>query len=385
MRKPNIDIIWNISLVCPWDCEFCCTDAIHVTKKNNSITSKENSLETERLINDDCLGFFCEKYPNIIPNKFDLALVDRQKRGIEPSYKDKITIINTFKDLNVNIDFAGGDPLACYENFLVIKEASRILGKESISITSTGLIGNRYNLLELSSIIGEFEFTYDEPSDMKEHNRPKGYSYINLSFAKKMSELGVKTKAQLPIHTGNLSKVKIASIYKDLCESGINELLLMRTFPVGRGGKHLNKKSISKDNILFVINEFKRIARNDGTKIRLQCALKHLEDNKPSTNPCDLMSHSFGINFEGKLLISAWANGSNGYPISDDFILGDLKESSFKQISNSEKFLRYKEKLDLNFGHCKIFSYIYGHQTNEAALFSKTDPLYSKNIFLKHI
>ncbi|MDD2136768.1 radical SAM/SPASM domain-containing protein [Pseudomonas kurunegalensis] len=373
----TLDIIWNISLICPWDCDFCCTDAVHITTNNRDIIAREHSLSSTTLIEKSTESEFRRRYPGIKPTKYDLALIARQSAGKELSFDQKIAILKNLSGRRLKIDFAGGDPLACYENYLVIKKASEIFGKESISITSTGTFIKRYGAEKLANIIGEFEFTYDEPSRTPQHSRPSGYNSSNLKFAELFSALGVRTKAQLPIHLGNLSDSKTKEIYLDLCKAGVDELLLMRTFPVGRGESYLNRNPISRSQIVECISNFKEIEDKSKTSIRLQCALKFLSNERPERNPCDLMHESFGINFMGDLLLSAWANNNKGLPLSNDFILGNLCKQSFEEISLTDKFQRYKKRLDENFGHCKIFSYIHSDLKTENALFELTDPLFT--------
>lgn len=45
----KIDIIYNITRVCPWDCAICCVDALHVKKKNNSLIIRSESLSKEEI------------------------------------------------------------------------------------------------------------------------------------------------------------------------------------------------------------------------------------------------------------------------------------------------------------------------------------------------
>lgn len=362
--------------MCPWDCNFCCTDAAHVSSTEGAIILRENSLSTSRIVSKDFLNLFKEKYPGIQCSKYDLALADRQSRGLEPSLEGKIRILNNLKGLNLKIDFAGGEPLACHENILIIKEASKIFGKESVSVTSTGVISKSHSLLEISDIIGEYEFTYDEPEATMNQCRPNGYNNSNLKIAAKFSELGVRTKAQLPIHKENMTRVAAESIYSSLCDSKISELLLMRTFPVGRGISYLEKHQITKPELAQAITNFCELDTAGGTRVRLQCALKTTTKiEKLTANPCDLMQSSFGINFRGDLLISAWANNSHGLPLSSHFILGNLCTSSFQELSKTDKFKRYKIRLNENSGHCKIFAYANSKTKDEDSLFSKADPL----------
>ncbi|WP_156152732.1 MULTISPECIES: radical SAM/SPASM domain-containing protein [Pseudomonas] len=380
MAKKELDIIWNVTLVCPWDCEFCCTDAVHVSSQHSNIIVRESSLHEISIVGTVAREKFEEKYPGIKPSKFDLALISRQMEGKEPIYEEKIKIIENLKGNKVKIDFAGGDPLACHENYLVIKEASKVFGKDAISITSTGVFVKKYGVKHISEIIGEYEFTYDEPAGLSQEARPAGYNNVNIKIAAEFAKHGVRTKAQVPIHLGNAEIEKINRIYSDLCDMSINELLLMRTFPVGRGQKYLQAHKLNKLQLMGAIQHFKKIEDRSKTNIRLQCALKHTyEDLSKKENPCDLMHESYGINFRGDLLLSAWANNEKGLPISDDFVLGNLCSQSFKEISNSEKFRRYEKRLDENFGHCKVFAYLATESKSEDALFQKRDPLYAED------
>lgn len=364
------DFIWNITLICPWECELCCTSAVYVKRKSSIIASSKeaNSEEANKL-----LSRFSEKYPDITPNTFDISLLKRQLQGLEPTYDEKLKILKNLPKNSV-IDFAGGDPLSCYENFLVIKEAAIIFGRENISITSTGHSLSRYKIKDIAKYIGEFEFTYDE-FQPKHSVRPKGYNNSNIKVAKEFSNLGVRTKAQIPININNSDPHSIKDIYSQLDSCNIDEILLMRTFPVGRSSTYIPNKTINKNDIQEIISTYRRAEKVGKTKVRLQCALKHLDNNSEEKNPCDLMQDSFGINFQGKLLISAWGNGKDGYPISDDFILGNIIEESFSEISKKDKFKNYKEKLDMNWGHCKVFSYLFGNK-KQSSLFTNTDPLY---------
>lgn len=375
-----MDLIWNVSLICPWDCEFCCTDAVHVKKIAGSVVLRESGLSSKRIIpmgrhHPDHL-----RKLGIKLNAFDYALIDRQARGLELDFSSKLLVLNNLRGKSPEIDFAGGDPLACLENYLLIKKASEMFGKANISVTSTGHSLARYPLLELAQHIGTFEFTYDEPDSCGAEVRPKGYNAINVLWAARIRALGVRTKCQIPLQSNNISIERIREIYQRLADSRIDEILLMRTFPVGRGAKFLNEKSIEFDSHDYIsaISEFRKLELDmGGPKVRVQCALKHLFSMERALNPCDLMQSSFGINSKGQLLLSAWATNEVGLPLAEEFVLGDLSNQSIGEIECSEKFVRYKARLDENFGHCKIFAYVNSDIKSENAIFMRNDPLFS--------
>lgn len=379
MLDSELDIIWNMSLICPWDCEFCCTDAVNVSRKDSHIILISRSLEEY----DYCTETEIDQWPsflkelNISPNYLDIALFHRQKKGLELSLEEKIRILESFGDKSAHIDFAGGDPLVCAENLIVILEAAKKFGKDNISITSTGHSLSRYPLELLCENIGVFEFTYDEPKSWDSVHRPYGYNASNLLAARRMGELGTYTKCQIPLHNGNIDKEKIHQIVYDLSRYNIDEILLMRTFPVGRGLKYSETYAQPKKEVLLdQIESFKTFSQvYEGPKIRLQCALKHLYEFE-GTNPCDFMETSFGINYQGLLLSSAWATNSRGEPLANEFVLGNLVKESFSSIASTEQFGLLRNRLNENWGHCKIFSFINSNDKNIDAIFSKSDPLY---------
>lgn len=380
-KKSIYDFIWNITLVCPWNCEFCCTDSVHVAKSAEQVVMFEKGLSEKIIVSERFLD--SEIHQKMVRDgvevtRFDLALQDRQRRGKELRFHEKISLLSNLSGNNVEIDFAGGDPLSCYENFLTIKEASTQFGRENISITSTGFSINRYGVDTIADIIGEFEFTLDEITDKPPTHRPKGYNASNLHYAKLFAEKGLKTKAQLPIHSGNFSYESIKNIYLNLAEGKIDELLLMRTFPVGRGRTFILKNGMYfQDKYLRIIEAYRELeAKYHGPHVRLQCALKHLEPSENKENPCDLMRNSYGINPKGNLLLSAWATNNIGEPLSEHFVLGDLHKSSFRDLLSSPKALNYFSKLDNNYGHCKIFSYFFSPGQTADEIFVSKDPLY---------
>ena len=374
--KASKDIIWNISLLCPWDCEFCCTDAIHVKKTLSGILTRERNLSKQVLIHDNSdIPWHSELNElKISPNFMDKALYHRQASSFELTFDEKIKILNNIDNSDTSIDFAGGDPLACAENILILSQASKIFGKNNISITSTGHSISRYPINTIANIIGTFEFTFDEPRDSIPKHRPSGYNSLNLQAANKLKHFGVKTKCQIPLHNGNNYKDAIYSIMNSLKTANVDEVLLMRTFPVGRGMNHHYVHTCF--DIKRTIDTYFSISKEiNGPQIRLQCALKHLYDTE-GDNPCDLVRKSYGINYQGLLLASAWATNIDGTPLSEDFILGNIVSNKLSEIQKMKPHEDISARLNENWGHCKIFSYINNNTREFDSLFLKNDPLY---------
>ncbi|RMF55600.1 hypothetical protein D6745_01655 [Candidatus Woesearchaeota archaeon] len=364
--KQKIDLIWNITRLCAWDCGFCCTDSYHVSSVDRATRIRLGGLE--KTIETTNNG-----------NVFESALRKLQELGLELTLKDKLTILENLLPFNCEIDFSGGDPLLNHENLEVIRRASQYFGRGNISITPTGAGLSRVDPSKLCDIIGKLDFTYDNTNGKNQNNRPAGYNTSNLRKAKLFTQLGVKTKAQTPLYRENMNPDIIRSIYLDLHEARIPELLLLRTFPVGRGIKN-NITLPTLEEYVSAIHEYKQLEKKYGIpKVRLQCALKHLFPNKNKGNPCDSVRSSLGITSLGIVLASPWAYNHIGQPLDEQFVLGDLKKEDIKTIYFGEKAQRIMARADENFGHCKVFAFLNANPGSPDALFQKKDYLYNKD------
>lgn len=339
--EKNLDIIWNISLVCPWDCEICCVDAIHVAKRN----------------------------------LYNLTTKIRQKQGKELTLKQKLDVLQNLQDHNVSINFSGGDPLVVSENLVVIIRASEIYGRQNIQVSTTGAGLSMYDPDFIALFINKLKFTYDTAWGIYDPNRPRKYNDSNLKKASAYVNAGIITTAEVPLSIRNTDANIITSIYQNLNRANIDQILIMRLFPVGRG---LNKKQEipNKDQYLRAIEIFRKLeAKYKKPKVRLQCALKHLYASETDDNPCDLYEKSFAITPDGSLTVSAWALGFK--PMHEVFVLGDIAKEHIDTILNSDKSKYYYGVLGNNFGHCKMFAYLHSTKSEPIErLTDVADPLY---------
>lgn len=284
----KIPLIWNITQACPWACSFCCINAYY-------FPFSTELLETE---------------------------LDKIKRkGIELSLEDKLRIVNNLDTSNLEIDVSGGEPLLFKENVDIIAELTRKFGRDNISITTTSRGLDLVSLDTLKEIVGEVGFTYDFPYE-SDSLRPKGYNSSNLDSIKKVVEIGIKTMAQIPLTRLNTSRKIITDIYGNLAITRVNNLHLMKFFPVGRGAHRLDL-SLKDDEYQTAIELYKELEQPHGPKVHIQTALK-----KDSLE----INSSFNITSKGLLLSDPWVYDSCGKPIRE-FILGDLKYQKFSEIA----------------------------------------------------
>lgn len=368
-----IDIIYNMTPVCPHDCPLCCVDAAHVTRRGNEVVIRVNGLETEYRV------------PRGDGSKriYDIAAETLQKLGRELTLDQKLTILSNIDVEGVRLDISGGDPLVVSDNVTVLKAASAKLGRDHVTLTATGsgLVG--IDLAELAPLVSEFNFTYDSASIADVADRPDAYASKNLVVGRKLAALGAATRAEFPITSETNDPDHIRRLYKNLHDAGIAKLLLMRLFPSGRGAT-VEEKTLSREEYLAAITQLRALEREFGApRVSLQCALRHIEAGVASTvagtlNPCDMVRESFGLTPLGVLLASPWAINAKGWPSDPDFVLGSLLEKPLSAILASEKVKAMRARADVNFGHCKIIAERFSTlSTAFERMHDKTDPLYA--------
>lgn len=288
MKMIKTPIIWNVTNKCPYSCSFCCLDANSPTK--------------------------------------DLSL------------EEKLAVVENIDVLNVSLDISGGEPLMFDENLELIRVISKKLGKDSISITSTGKGLERINLEDLSSHIYEVGFTYDFPHEPSP-DRPLGYNSHNLELAREVKKVGIKTMAQIPLLRSNFSNDIIEEIYKNLSESRIDKLLLMRFSESGRGVSR-KELSLNQDEINQSLYYYRQLEKEYGIpKIKITPSVKGKFLGKVLT--------SLNISNNGLLLSNPWSYTSGGIP-EDYAVLGDLTKEKFLNLAGRNVYQRFLIQLRRN-------------------------------------
>lgn len=370
-RRPRIDLIWSLTLVCPWDCPMCSVDAIHVRLRRGHTEVRSRALTvTDRLSGGrEADGIYVR------------AAQWRQSRGLELDRAGKMRVLDHLTDYDPKIDFSGGDPMVLPENVEVLAEASSRFGRHNITLTATGAGLTNWHVSELGPLIGELNFTFDSDGPGDPRFRPTRYAGGNLRHAARFVEAGVKVRAECPLTTANCAPASLERMYLALADQGVGTLLLMRLFPVGRGATR-SDMAPSRRQYLDAIDSLRQLEAAHGTpRLRLQCALRHLEGSRDGVNPCDLVRESFGLLTDGTLLASPWALDSQGAPLHDSWVLGNLACKPLAEILSSERVATYRGRLDENFGQCKIFTYLNSEREDSVErMFDRADPLFQEDL-----
>jgi hypothetical protein len=369
--RAQFDLIWNTTLVCPWDCGICCVDAVHVVGDGGNVKLRSQGLQRTEVIEAAGGG-----------TKYDMALRHLQAEGRELTWEKKLALLENIKGESVRLDISGGDALVVREGRDLLREVSRRLGSHNVTLTVTGAGLRKQDIAMAVEAIGEFNFTYDPGTADTTQLRPAGYATSNLQLAKHMAKLGVPVRAEMPLTRFAISKQTLEKAYMQLADAGVQHLLLMRLFAVGRG--LVNEHAIpTRREYLEAIDILQNCAaRMKGPKVKLQCALRHIAADAGfaavGKNPCDLVTESFGLMADGTLLASPWAIGPTGAPLDPSFVLGNLAESQFAQLRAGAVAKELARRANDNFGHCKIFAWQHSqHADPVARMTDKADPLFA--------
>ncbi len=370
--RPVLDIIYNMTSVCPHDCNGCCVDAAHVARRGENVY-----IRTKGLTADECV---LRRDHSV--SIYDVAARRFQESGRELTFEQKLAVVKHLDVEGVRLDVSGGDPLCVTENIDVLRAASAKLGRDNVTLTATGAGVAQVDLSEIVNLVSEFNFTFDSATPGDVTDRPATYASRNLVLGKQLAELGATTRAEFPITRPTSSPDHVERLYLQLHDAKISKLLLMRLFAVGRGAQ-LVGSTLSPAEYRTVIAQLRGLEARWGTPtVKLQCALRHLErwnTGAPANyeNPCDLARESFGLTPKGVLLASPWAINGHGEPLDEIFVLGNLAETPLSEILMSPRVREMRIRADENFGICKIFAFQHSTLVSPIdRLFDKTDPLY---------
>jgi len=306
-----MDVIWNLTKACPWDCVICCVSGLHV----------------------------CNTTEHFIQSM-------QKEKGEELTLAEKLTVLKILADKDFEIDFSGGDPLYYDEDFQVVEQATRWLPSRKIGVSTTGskITDAKLELLKKVSIV---EFTLDNLPNIENPFRPLGYNLASIIAMKKCVAAGIKTRAVTVLYSPTITEKNLKSVYLWLCENGISEWELLRFYLVGRAAK---LAEIVPSNLEYLKTmKFLRGLRGF-TKIFFQHSLRILE----GTIKCPAVVNSIGILPDGQVTACAWAIDENCCPFKG-FHLGKLPEDDLSEIlERAVKIPDYSERTKF----CRTIAYI---------------------------
>jgi len=358
-NRKSIELIWTLTHLCHKKCRFCCVDAQYIDENCTDYHSFKEFNYNLRIGKNTNPG-------NIFVPKTN-----------ELSFNEKIRVIDNISLTNekIRIDFSGGDPFIIPENLKLIKYATDIFGKKAISVSTTLNSLYKIEINELSYSIAEIGLSI---SDFIGDGDP---SEELLRMFDTFYKTRVKVKVHIPLTRRFLNRTYCLKIFKKLHQLKIDEILLMRLFPVGRIYTRQFNMLTRNEHLEIMDNFFHLETEYCLPKIIIQCALQGIYSNGKE-NSCKMGCNSFGVTADGLLILSAWGYGKNGKPLGSDWIIGDLKTTVIDDLLKNNKVMQFEKEGIMNNGHCKVYCWIYGGKS-WYSFFNAYDPLLN-DIARKH-
>lgn len=300
----NINIIWNITSLCKYNCAICAT-------------------------------------------------YDDSRR--ELSAQEKLAVLNNITTASAYIktlDFAGGDPLESDEVMNIIQSAISQLGSDKISITTTGAGIEKLNSGEFSfhNLIKHSEITIDAAhSNLQEgtvssseiSRNEDDYCKANIDQIQILLKHTESLTINIPIVNDDLSDGEIGVLVDKICyirdrnPSVEIDTVLIRLMPVGRLGKDTNQEIYRKYNPVETVNKIRTQLEKKNIPCKLHCSLRILPcfQGGQCSEYCTMMESKLGIDCEGNVFACAWG----GYlpkvaPKQNPFYLGNLTKRRLNDI-----------------------------------------------------
>lgn len=332
MYARPLKIIWNITNRCGYGCKICATYSDRV-----ELTSSEK----------------------------DCAL-------------HSIFSIGT-KDI-IEIDFAGGDPLFSEDSIRIIHNAIAVLGKERISVTTTGkgIDAAKQMGEDVSKLLYNSEITIDCVDHVSDYLRcDSSYVSANRAAIKNVEKEIENLTINIPILDSSMDSKKIRQLVNEINEISINNISvnLIRLMNVGRMNLNLENNNYSPEHFLRIVRTFIEYAK--GTRIgnvHIHCALR----GRLLRASCNMLKDKIGVDCSGNVFACAWGGyvkGCNKDNISDNpFYIGNLLENTLQEILVSKRTIDLEKAISDNpTNQCRVYCYRDG---DPCSIFKNSDPLF---------
>lgn len=297
----KIRVVWNLTNKCPFNCPMC------VASANTRI---EKDID-KNLILQSILSFGKE---------------------------------------NITIDFSGGDPLFIDKDIEIVKKASVILGRDNISISSTGLSLSKLSDEELILLSSSYDMTYDFPKLYSEYDiRDKRYNSMNYEQCKRLKMLGLNVDIFIPVR--NIDDIYFEQLAKDICEINPTSVKLLKCMPLNN---HFDTSAIDNNILVNLLKKYLEKLGYNGS-VSINCTLK--EDFK-NDNGCNMLTErKVGLDQFGNLYTCIWASDLLIEKKDNPFYLGNLTECSLLEILSSIELNEQLEKINKNRNKCYVLEF----------------------------
>lgn len=292
----------------------------------------------------------------------------------ELSYEEKRKVLLEICSLKAELrelDFAGGDPLFDKESREIIGEAINELGREKISVTTTGIGIEQLSTEEKEQYLYKCELSLDDIGGCDTQiRRESSYSIKNLEAIHENKKYIHNLTINVPIFETGIQTDNLKNLVCIINEIEIENfnVNVLRYMPVGKAELSEYPKQYSPEGYIDYI---RGNLRRD-IHVHIHCAMRGIEGVDDN---CSMLLKKIGIDCEGNIFMCAWSGYLQMDRERNPFYLGNILEHDFESLLKFEKVTEIHSNLKKNHKSCCIFSYLCSDSHN---MFSNQDPLFKE-------
>lgn len=305
---------------------------------------------------------------------------DRNELNFEFKKKVLDSILTLGTQNIIEVDFAGGDPLFTVDSINIIYDAINILGKEKVSVTTTGKGINKAIKMDedLSQLLYNCEITIDCLDYVLDNLRnAPDYVVTNRDAIKRTGKYINNLTINVPIINPEMDNDNIRRLVDEIASIGVSSISvnLIRLMNVGRMQSSPYCNSCPPDSFVRTFTQF---AQSTCIKnVHIHCALR----GKILGTPCNMLRDKIGIDCSGNVFACAWGgyvNGYDKYNICDNpFFIGNALEKSLLNIMEDKRVIQLEQLIKKNpTNHCRVYC---SNANDTNSIFTDADPLFKHN------
>jgi MoaA/NifB/PqqE/SkfB family radical SAM enzyme len=286
----TLSVIYDVTQECPWTCEICAVSA------------------------------------------------GPSSRRPELGREGKLSVAANLGGSDCRLDLSGGEVLLRPEEHLpVIREFSRILGRERLGLSCSGFNVTERLAGELSPLMAEVELTMDAVPGMHYPLRPKGYHATAMRAASLLKAAGLRVGLQTVLTRHHLERpALLRRLRRLMADLRIDQWSLLRFFKAGRARKLHGLELSDQENLGLV-----RLAQRLCADAPGLLDVSYLLPGTPKDTGCRCVKRSVGVMPNGEVTACFWAVDEGG-AVDPAYSLGDLSSESLGSILASPKADRFR-------------------------------------------
>ena len=293
----NLSIIYDVTTMCPWNCNICCMGATSDEScKNNELTQAQ---------------------------KLDVV---RQVKELSQNGYD------------IHIDLSGGELFTDIPAHIALISAfSSALGKNKVGVSCSGYKIDTEIAEFLAKNVNDVEMTMDIVPYRHYELRPTGYTVAAAKAVHILKSAGCKVGLQTVASSYNNTFEDALAVFAWACATGVDYWSILRFFPSGRGTdfpEAFMSDAECEKYVKMVLDMTENCPANHKPEVDFHYLMP---GHKKYTDVCRCVRHSIGILPNGDVVSCFWALDSATGTVDPKFLLGNIKDNSLMEILNGEK------------------------------------------------